>query len=250
MRDLSVLASGVQIALVAFAVAAFFHPIAYQFYFFCVAGLAVALRNACVAELSAASPSWPGRCDADLARARAVPGFRRRGRRLDDSGRIRLLNVVPTLMCGGTENQFMSLGRSLDPCRFDLEFACLRRLGRFRRRARRARHSAARVRRRHIPQRHGARRTRHGSPGTSPRAASTSCMPTASTATCSRFRRPAWPERPSSSRRFATRAPYLTPMQKRVQRWCLPLCRLRSGQRRRRQGLADRAKDTTRRRSS
>jgi len=56
MRDLSVLASGVQIALAAFAVAAFFHPIAYQFYFFCVAGLAVALRNACLAELSAASP--------------------------------------------------------------------------------------------------------------------------------------------------------------------------------------------------
>jgi hypothetical protein len=45
----------VQIALAAFAVAAFFHPIAYQFYFFCVAGLAVALRNACVAELRAVS---------------------------------------------------------------------------------------------------------------------------------------------------------------------------------------------------
>jgi hypothetical protein len=45
----------VQIALAAFAVAAFFHPIAYQFYFFCVAGLAVALRNACVTELSAVS---------------------------------------------------------------------------------------------------------------------------------------------------------------------------------------------------
>jgi O-antigen ligase len=55
LRDLSLLASGVQIALAAFAVAAFFHPIAYQFYFFCVAGLAVALRNACVAELSAVS---------------------------------------------------------------------------------------------------------------------------------------------------------------------------------------------------
>jgi putative inorganic carbon (hco3(-)) transporter len=55
LRDLSVLASSVQIALAAFAVAAFFHPIAYQFYFFCVAGLAVALRNACVAELSAVS---------------------------------------------------------------------------------------------------------------------------------------------------------------------------------------------------
>ena len=45
--------------------------------------------------------------------------------------RVRLLNVVATLMCGGTENQFMSLGRSLDPRRFDLEFACMRRSGGF-----------------------------------------------------------------------------------------------------------------------
>ena len=30
---------------VAFFVAAMFHPIAYQFYFFCIAGLAVALKN-------------------------------------------------------------------------------------------------------------------------------------------------------------------------------------------------------------
>jgi glycosyltransferase involved in cell wall biosynthesis len=44
---------------------------------------------------------------------------------------IRLLKVVPTFMCGGTENQFMALGRSLDPSRFDLEFACLRRWGAF-----------------------------------------------------------------------------------------------------------------------
>ena len=34
-------------------------------------------------------------------------------------------------MCGGTENQFMALGRSLDPNRFELEFACLRRWGAF-----------------------------------------------------------------------------------------------------------------------
>ena len=34
-------------------------------------------------------------------------------------------------MCGGTENQFMTLGRSLDPDRFELEFACLRRWGGF-----------------------------------------------------------------------------------------------------------------------
>jgi glycosyltransferase involved in cell wall biosynthesis len=45
--------------------------------------------------------------------------------------KVRLLNVVPTLMCGGTENQFMALARSLDPNRFDLEFACLRRWGGF-----------------------------------------------------------------------------------------------------------------------
>jgi glycosyltransferase involved in cell wall biosynthesis len=43
----------------------------------------------------------------------------------------RILNVVPTLMCGGTENQFMTIGRLLDRERFDLEFACLRRWGPF-----------------------------------------------------------------------------------------------------------------------
>ena len=43
--ELALLAQGVSISLSAFAVAAFFHPIAYQFYFFCLAGLAVALVN-------------------------------------------------------------------------------------------------------------------------------------------------------------------------------------------------------------
>jgi len=43
----------------------------------------------------------------------------------------RILNVVPTLMCGGTENQFMALARQLDPQRFEIEFACLRRWGPF-----------------------------------------------------------------------------------------------------------------------
>jgi glycosyltransferase involved in cell wall biosynthesis len=43
----------------------------------------------------------------------------------------RVLNVVPTLMCGGTENQFMALARELDRTRFDIEFACLRRWGPF-----------------------------------------------------------------------------------------------------------------------
>jgi L-malate glycosyltransferase len=45
--------------------------------------------------------------------------------------RTRILKVVPTLMCGGTENQFMTLGRQLDRSRFDLAFACLRRWGPF-----------------------------------------------------------------------------------------------------------------------
>jgi probable O-glycosylation ligase (exosortase A-associated) len=52
LRDLSMLASGVRIALLAFVVGAFFHPIAYQFYFFCVAGLAVALKRVCQSELA------------------------------------------------------------------------------------------------------------------------------------------------------------------------------------------------------
>ena len=51
---LSYLAVGIQIALAAFFVAAMFHPIAYQFYFFTIAGLAVALKNTCRTELAAA----------------------------------------------------------------------------------------------------------------------------------------------------------------------------------------------------
>ena len=54
LADLSIIASGVRIALVAFLVAAFFYPVAYQFYFFCVAGLAVALKRVCRSELEQA----------------------------------------------------------------------------------------------------------------------------------------------------------------------------------------------------
>jgi probable O-glycosylation ligase (exosortase A-associated) len=54
LRLLSYQAAGVQIALVAFGVQAFFHPVAYQFYFFCLAGLAVALTNAYCAEIEPA----------------------------------------------------------------------------------------------------------------------------------------------------------------------------------------------------
>jgi probable O-glycosylation ligase (exosortase A-associated) len=51
VAGLQPLAVGIQVSLVAFLVAAMFHPIAYQFYFFSIAGLAVALKNTCRAEL-------------------------------------------------------------------------------------------------------------------------------------------------------------------------------------------------------
>jgi probable O-glycosylation ligase (exosortase A-associated) len=57
LRDLVILAGGVQIALAAFAVESFFHPVAYQFYFFCIGGLAVALQNTCRTELEMARAS-------------------------------------------------------------------------------------------------------------------------------------------------------------------------------------------------
>lgn len=44
---------------------------------------------------------------------------------------IGLIKVVPTLFCGGTENQFMTLARALDSSRFALHCACLRRWGPF-----------------------------------------------------------------------------------------------------------------------
>jgi glycosyltransferase involved in cell wall biosynthesis len=44
---------------------------------------------------------------------------------------IRLLKLLPTLFCGGTENQFMALSRSLNGHRFHVELACLRRQGPF-----------------------------------------------------------------------------------------------------------------------
>ena len=45
LRPLGPLAAGIQVSLITFFVAAMFHPIAYQFYFFTIAGLAVALKN-------------------------------------------------------------------------------------------------------------------------------------------------------------------------------------------------------------
>lgn len=56
LREVSLMAEGIQISLVAFAVSAFFHPIAYQFYFFCVAGLALAVKNVLRNEVGAVAP--------------------------------------------------------------------------------------------------------------------------------------------------------------------------------------------------
>ena len=47
MRDLFLLAEGIQVSLFAFAIAALFHPVAYHFYFYYIAGLALAARAAC-----------------------------------------------------------------------------------------------------------------------------------------------------------------------------------------------------------
>ena len=57
LAGLRPLASGVQISLVAFGVAAMFHPIAYQFYFFSVAGLAVALGTTAARARATAMPA-------------------------------------------------------------------------------------------------------------------------------------------------------------------------------------------------
>jgi L-malate glycosyltransferase len=44
---------------------------------------------------------------------------------------IRLLKLLPSLYCGGTENQFMTLSRSLNGHRFHVDLACLKRQGPF-----------------------------------------------------------------------------------------------------------------------
>ena len=44
---------------------------------------------------------------------------------------IRVMTILPTLLCGGTENQAITLARSLREQGYTLEVACLRRLGQF-----------------------------------------------------------------------------------------------------------------------
>ena len=45
--------------------------------------------------------------------------------------RIKLLKFVPNFGVGGTERQFANLALALDPSRFELSFACLRRWGKY-----------------------------------------------------------------------------------------------------------------------
>jgi O-antigen ligase len=45
LRALFFLAEALQVSLIAFAVASFFHPVAYHFYFYYIAGLALAVRS-------------------------------------------------------------------------------------------------------------------------------------------------------------------------------------------------------------
>jgi len=101
---------------------------------------------------------------------------------------------------------------------FDLEFACLRRWGPFVDELIRTADPADRIRGLDLPQRErprpaGAPRAPHRA-----RAGPVSSTPTTSTGTCSPFLRLASSRR-SSIASIRDRAPYLTPMQKRVQRY-------------------------------
>jgi O-antigen ligase len=59
-RTLYGVAQGAQAGLLAFAVAAFFHPVAYDLYFYLVAGLAVASRTAYEVDEGARRPEREG----------------------------------------------------------------------------------------------------------------------------------------------------------------------------------------------
>ena len=50
IETLRYIAEGLKISLIAFAVAAFFHPVAYHFYFYYIAGLAVAIKSIMVLQ--------------------------------------------------------------------------------------------------------------------------------------------------------------------------------------------------------
>jgi O-antigen ligase len=68
LRALGPIAAGIQVSLGAFFVAAMFHPIAYQFYFFTIGGLAVALTHTARATAVVAVPARvPRQRDAPVA---------------------------------------------------------------------------------------------------------------------------------------------------------------------------------------
>ena len=56
IRDLFLLAEGIQVSLAVFAVAAVFHPVAYHFYFYYMAGLALAARATWEGEMHGVTP--------------------------------------------------------------------------------------------------------------------------------------------------------------------------------------------------
>jgi putative inorganic carbon (HCO3(-)) transporter len=73
-EELPRLAEGIEVALVAFVVAAMFHPVAYHFYFYLIAGLAVATRAVHRAQTSVAVPR-PAERRGDLRTCVASPGY-------------------------------------------------------------------------------------------------------------------------------------------------------------------------------
>jgi hypothetical protein len=65
LRDLCVLAEAIRITLVAFAVAACFHPVAYHFFFFYFGALAVAAGAVYEVEIHTATGELPRRASPD-----------------------------------------------------------------------------------------------------------------------------------------------------------------------------------------
>lgn len=59
-RNLFLLAEALEVSLIVFAVSGLFYPVAYHFYFYYIAGLALATRAAFEATVSVPSPSTPG----------------------------------------------------------------------------------------------------------------------------------------------------------------------------------------------
>ena len=49
----------------------------------------------------------------------------------DGDGVVKLLQFLTLFAIGGTERQVMNLARGLDPSRFEVHFACLKRVGEF-----------------------------------------------------------------------------------------------------------------------